>query len=38
MTWVLVALLVGYGFGRYGFGWVADAYRWCKARVSKSDA
>lgn len=38
MTWLIIAALVGFGFGRYGFGWVADAVRWVYRKVRPGQA
>ncbi len=37
-VWIIVTFLTGYGFGKFGFGWVADAARWVwrKARPAGS--
>lgn len=38
MIWAIVTLIVGYGFGKFGFGWLAQAarsgYGWVKARLA----
>lgn len=38
MVWNLVCLLVGFGFGKFGFAWIGGAYTWVRSQFAKPAA